>query len=161
MTTAISLSEFSQAVDRPESLIRMLAKSWDIPVDGESLSIMSVVRLIRVCESQRGGGMEEAELCRNALAHAKERELELHIAIEILQRERSSLKERLEESRDFYNRAETRADRLEAKLHEMSQSLAHLVDQRDRILANSIMRSRVSEKIKNGRLVLVLSDPVT
>ena len=156
----ISLSDFAAAVDRPESLIRMLAKSWDIPLGETTLSLQSAIRLVRLFETRHSSGMDEAEHCRKALDRAKERELELHIAIDILKRERASLEARLEENRAYLDRAEARADRLEGKLHEMSQSLAYLVDQRDRIFARGMMRSQVHEQIQDGRSVLVLSHPV-
>ena len=156
----IPINEFAAAVDRPESLIRMLAKSWDIPLDEAAVPLQSAIRLVRLFESRHSSGMDEAEHCRKALDRAKERELELHIAIDILKRERSSLEARLEENRAYLNRAEARADRLESKLHEMSQSLAYLVDQRDRIFARGVMRSQVHEQIQDGRAVLVLSHPV-
>ena len=160
MTSPIPLSDFAQAVDRPESLIRMMAKSWDIPLENENLSLASAVRLIRIFETRHNRGMEEAERCRQALSDAKNRELELHVALEIVKRERASLEARLEENRSNLNRTEARADRLEGKLHEMSQSLAYLVDQRDRIVARQVTRSRVHEQIQDGRPVLVLSNPI-
>lgn len=160
MSSLISLSDFASEVDRPESLIRMLAKSWDIPLGETTVPLQSAIRLVRLFESRHSSSMDEAEHCRKALDRAKERELELHIAIDILKRERTSLEERLRENRVYLGRAEARADRLEGKLHEMSQSLAYLVDQRDRIFARDVMRSQVHEQIQDGRSILVLSHPV-
>ncbi|WP_420567719.1 hypothetical protein [Thalassovita sp.] len=160
MSSKIPLNEFAAAVDRPESLIRMLAKAWEIPLDGGTVPLPSAVRLVRLFESRHNTGMDEAEQCRKSLDRAKDRELELHIAIDILKRERASLEARLEENRRHLDRAEARADRLEGKLHEMSQSLAYLVDQRDRIVARGVMRSQVHEQFQDGRPVLVLSRPV-
>lgn len=156
----IPLNEFAAAVDRPESLIRMLAKAWEIPLDEGTVPLHSAVRLVRLFESHQNTRMDEAEQCRESLDRAKDRELELHIAIDILKRERASLEARLEDNLRYLDRAEARADRLEGKLHEMSQSLAYLVDQRDRIVARGVMRSQVHEQIQDGRPVLVLSRPV-
>jgi hypothetical protein len=53
-----------------------------------------------------------------------------------------------------------RSDRLEEKLHDLTEFFAHLVSQRDRLVAQSRMKSKASIKYHEGREVLYLEQPV-
>ena len=91
---------------------------------------------------------------------AKSRELELAVALDIVKRERASLANQVELLSDQLERANKRSERLEEKLHDLTESFAHLVSQRDRLVAQSRMKSKVSIKYHEGREVLYLEQPV-
>ena len=66
----------------------------------------------------------------------------------------------IKEQRAARDRAEARADRMESMLHDVSKSLAHLVDQRDRIVNRYLHQSRTIPRQIDGKEVLLLCDPI-
>src|SRR6056297_825798 len=157
---SVSLQSLSDALDRSQALVRMVAKSLDVKVQDEQVSLPDALALMRYfsvgkCEQDALWDQQSSKLDA-----AKSRVLELAVALDIVKRERASLANQVELLSDQLERANKRSDRLEEKLHDLTESFAHLVSQRDRLVAQSRMKSKASIKYHEGREVLYLEQPV-
>jgi chromosome segregation ATPase len=94
------------------------------------------------------------------LQAAKGRELELSVALEIVKQERSSFEKQANVLSEQLDRSNRRSDRLEQKLHDLTASFAHLVSQRDRLVAKTQSKSKTTLQWRNGKAVLLLEEPV-
>ena len=157
---SVSLQSLSDALDRSQALVRMVAKSLDVKVKDEQVSLPDALTLMRYFSAGKGEQDALWDQQSSKLEMAKSRELELAVALDIVKRERASLANQVELLSDQLGRANERNDRLEAKLHELTASFAHLVSQRDRLVAQSKMKSKTSIKYHEGREVLYLEQPV-
>ena len=157
---SVSLQSLSDALDRSQALVRMVAKSLDVKVQDEKVSLPETLTLMRYFSAGKGEQDALWDQQSSKLDAAKSRELELAVALDIVKRERASLANQVELLSDQLERANKRSDRLEEKLHDLTESFAHLVSQRDRLVAQSRMKSKVSIKYHEGREVLYLEQPV-
>lgn len=160
MIQLVSLQSLSDALDRSQALVRMVAKSLDIKVANEHVALHDALTLMRYFA---GGKSEQDALWDNQTAKldaAKAREFELAMAMDIVKRERGSLDSQVALLTAQLDKAHERNDRLEAKLHELTESFAHLVSQRDRLMAQTKVKSKASLKYHQGREVLYLERPV-
>jgi hypothetical protein len=156
----ISVRDLSVALKRPEALVRLTAKSVDIAVKTGCVSLDGAITLIR-CFSDRPFDQNELLATQTLkLQAAKGRELELAIALEMVKQERSLLEKQANVLCEQLDRTNLRSDRLEQKLHDLTASLAHLVSQRDRLVARTQTTSKTSLQWRNGRSVLLLEEPV-
>ena len=157
---SVSLQSLSDALDRSQALVRMVAKSLDVKVKDEQVSLPDALALMRYFSAGKGEQDALWDQQSSKLDAAKSRELELAVALDIVKRERVSLANQVELLADQLERANKRSDRLEEKLHDLTESFAHLVSQRDRFVAQSRMKSKASIKYHEGREVLYLEQPV-
>jgi len=156
----VSLQTLSDALDRSQALVRVVAKSLDVKVTHEHVTLADALILMRYFAGRKS---EQDVLWDNQtskLDAAKAREFELAMALDIVKRERCSLDNHVALLTAQLNKANERNDRLEAKLHELTSSFAHLVSQRDRLVAQTKMKSKASIKYHEGREVLYLEQPV-
>jgi septal ring factor EnvC (AmiA/AmiB activator) len=156
----VSLHLLSAALDRSQALIRMVAKSLDVKITDGHVTLPDALALIRYFASQKGEQDALWEEQSSKLESAKAREFELAMALDIVKRERGSLEKQVALLTAQLDKAHERNDRLEAKLHELTASFAHLVSQRDRLVAQTKVKSKVSLKYHQGREVLYLEQPV-
>ena len=157
---SVSLQSLSDALDRSQALVRLVAKSLDVKVKDEQVSLPDALALMRYLSAAKGEQDALWDQQGSKLEMAKSRELELAVALDIVKRERASLANQVELLSDQLERANKRSDRLEEKLHDLTESFAHLVSQRDRLVAQSRMKSKASIKNHEGREVLYLEQPV-
>jgi len=157
---SVSLQSLSGALDRSQALVRMVAKSLDVKVKDEKVSLPDALTLMRYFSAGKAEQDALWDQQSSKLDVAKSRELELAVALDIVKRERASLANQVELMSDQLERANKRSDRLEEKLHDLTESFAHLVSQRDRLVAQSRMKSKASIKYHEGREVLYLEQPV-
>ena len=160
LTQSVSYSELACVLGRSEALVRMVAKSLDIKVKDEQVSLSDALTLMRYFSAGKGEQDALWDQQSSKLEMAKSRELELAVALDIVKRERASLANQVELLSDQLERANKRSERLEEKLHDLTESFAHLVSQRDRLVAQSRMKSKASIKYHEGREVLYLEQPV-
>jgi len=156
----ISLQSLSDALDRSQALVRMVAKSLDVNSTDGQVTLPDALSLMRYFAAHKG---EQDALWDNQtskLDAAKAREFELAMALDIIKRERDSLDNQVALLTAKLDKAHERNDRLEAKLHELTESFAHLVSQRDRLVAQTKIKSKASLKYHQGREVLYLERPV-
>ena len=156
----ITVQELSHALGRSAALIHMIARSFDIQVRDDQLSLSNAVNLIRCLAGRKGDQDDQLLLQNNKLQAAKDREFELAVALEIIKRERTALEAKTELLQKQLEHANSRSDRLEAKLHDLTDSLAHLVSQRDRLFSRIRVESSTSIRQHRGRDVLYLEHPV-
>jgi hypothetical protein len=156
----ISVRDLSVALKRPEALVRLTAKSFDLAVKTGCVSLDGDIALIR-CFSDRSFDQDELLATQTLkLQAAKGRELELAIALEMVKQERSSLEKQANVLSEQLDRTNRRSDRLEQKLHDLTASFAHLVSQRDRLVAQTQTKSKTTLQWRNGKAVLLLEEPV-
>lgn len=156
----VSLQSLSDALDRSRVLVRMVAKSLDVKVTDGHVTLPAALNLMRYFAGQRS---EQDALWDNQTAKldaAKAREFELAMALDIVKRERGSLDNHVALLTAQLDKAHERNDRLEAKLHELTESFAHFVSQRDRLVAPTKVKSKASLKHHQDREVLYLEQPV-
>lgn len=156
----VSIQELSDVLDRSQALVRMVAKSLGVSVKDEHVMLPDALTLMRYFAAHKA---EQDALWDNQtskLQAAKAHEFELAMALDIVKHERVSLANQVELLSDQLDRANERSDRLEAKLHELTASFAHLVSQRDRLVAQTKFISKASIKYHEGREVLYLEQPV-
>lgn len=160
MAIRIPLSELAKAIDRPESLIRIAAKSRAISIEHESVSLPDMALIVRIFA---GSYTDETADMHQLLAENEKQAANaaaLARSLEKAKSDNSYLMRTLKELRSARERAEARADRMESMLHDVSKSLAHLVDQRDRIVDRYLHQSRAVARLVDGKEVLLLCDPV-
>lgn len=158
--TSVSCEDLSNVLDRSEALIRMTAKALDIDVEGQHVSCHDALHIMRFFAGGKGEQNQLWSEQSSKLQAAKAREFEFAMALEILKRERASLDKQVELLTEQLARANHRSDRLEQKLHDLTASFAHLVSQRDRLVAQTKIKSTTSIKQHQGRDVLYLERPV-
>jgi chromosome segregation ATPase len=157
---SISFQQLSKALDRPEALVRMGAKSLDIAEGGNEVSMGEALDLMRYFAGSKSEQDQLWSKQNSRLQSAKAREFECAMALEIVKRERTSLEHQVQLLSEQLKRADQRSDRLEQKLHDLTESLAHLVSQRDRLVGQTKSVSKTSIKQYRGKDVLVLEHPV-
>jgi len=157
----IPLNLLSDALGRSKALIRMVGKSLDVQDQGGCVELTDALTLMRYFASATGEQDALWEQLSAKLATAKSRELELAIALDIVRRERTSLSHQVEALSAQLGRADERSRRLEKQLHELTETFAYLVSQRDRLLAQTKMQSKASLRYDQGREVLYLERPVS
>ena len=156
----ILVNDIATALKRPEALVRLTAASVDIKVRKGCVSLDDAILLIRYFSDR---SFDQEEFLANQtlkLQAAKGRELELSIALEIVKQERSSLEKQANVLSEQLDRSNLRSDRLEQKLHDLTASFAHLVSQRDRLVAKTQTKSKTTLQWRNGKAVLLLEEPV-
>jgi outer membrane murein-binding lipoprotein Lpp len=82
--------------------------------------------------------------------------LELSVALEIIRNERDYLHAEVQALRDQLAKANERAERSEARLHDVTMTMAEL--NREAILAPT--RSHATEVLMDGKSILRLNNPV-
>lgn len=156
----VSLQSLSEALNRSQALVQMVAKSLDVTIKDRHVTLPDALTLMRYFAGRKS---EQDVLWDNQtskLDAAKAREFELAMALDIVKRERGSLEKQVALLTAQLDKAHERNDRLEAKLHELTASFAHLVSQRDRLVAQTKVKSKASLKYHQGREVLYLEQPV-
>jgi len=156
----ISLQSLSGALNRSRLLVRMVAKSLDVKVTDGHVTLLAALTLMQYFAAQRS---EQDALWDNQTAKldaAKAREFELAMALDIVKRERGSLDNQVALLTAQLDKAHECNDRLGAKLQELTESFAHLVSQRDRLVAPIKVKSKASLKHHQDREVLYLEQPV-
>lgn len=83
--------------------------------------------------------------------------LELSVALEIVRNERDYLRAEVSALRDQLTKADERSERSEARLHEVTMTMAEL--SREAILSPS--RSNATEVLMDGKSILRLNNPVS
>jgi chromosome segregation ATPase len=83
--------------------------------------------------------------------------LELSVALEIVRSERDYLRAEVSALRDQLTKADERSERAEARLHEVTMTMAEL--SREAILSPS--RSNATEVLMDGKSILRLNNPVS
>lgn len=83
--------------------------------------------------------------------------LELSVALEIVRSERDYLRAEVSALRDQLTKADERSERSEARLHEVTMTMAEL--SREAILSPS--RSNATEVLMDGKSILRLNNPVS
>ena len=156
----ISLQSLSDALGRSKALISMVGKSLDVQDHDGFVELTDALALMRYFASATGEQDALWEQLSAKLATAKSRELELAIALDIVKRERTTLSHQVEALSAQLGRADERNSRLDKQLHELMESFAYLVSQRDRLLTQTQMQSKASLKYDQGREVLYLEQPV-
>lgn len=159
-TQMISLGSLSGTLDRSQALIRMVAKLLDVNVSDGLVSMPDALTLMRYFSASKGEQDALWDQQNSRLEAAKSRELELVVALDIVKRERGSLANQVELLSDQLHHANQRCKRLEEKLHDLTESFAHLVSQRDRLAAHTKMKSKASIKYLKGCEVLYLEQPI-
>lgn len=161
MTTNVLISELAQCLDRSESFIRVMLRSLAVEHKQNKIDLTDAVKLIRHFAGTSGEKAKLISELEARLHSTKKRELELSVSVEMLRRERDMLNKQNEILDRQLQKANDRTDRFEAKLHALTDSFAHLVDQRDRLVAQH--RSKISQAVEvyeNGRPILLLKNPV-
>jgi chromosome segregation ATPase len=92
----------------------------------------------------------------SAAAARDNRLLEVSVALEIVRHERDHLRSQLDQLQKQLDQAVSRAERSEARLHEVTMTMAEL--SRQAILAPG--RSNATEIMVDGKSVLRLSNPI-
>ena len=156
----VSCRQLSDVLDRSEALVRMVATALDVKVKEEQVALPDALILMRYFSASKSEQDALWQGQNSKLEAAKARELELAMALEIVKRERVALEKQVTALFEQLNRANQRSDRLEEKLHDLTESFAHLVSQRDRLVAQTKMKSKASIKYHDGREVLYLEQPV-
>jgi predicted nuclease with TOPRIM domain len=159
-TQVVSFKDLSAVLNRSTALIRIIAKSLDIDVSDEQIPLNDALDLMRYFAGLNGEQDALWHGQNSKLQAAKEREIEYAVALEIVKRERAALEEQVKLLTQQLYGANQRSDRIEQKLHELTASFAHLVSQRDRLVAQTRSVSKTSIKQHNGRPVLYLERPV-
>lgn len=156
----ILVCDIATALKRPEALVRLTAASVDITVKKGCVSLEEAIVLIRYFSNR---SFDQEEFLANQtlkIQAAKGRELELSVALEIVKQERASLEKQTNVLSEQLDRSNRRSDRLEQKLHDLTASFAHLVSQRDRLVAQTQTKSKTTLQWRNGKAVLLLEEPV-
>jgi len=156
----IGITELARALGRSEMFVRSSLMVLKISLKDESLELDDAVAVIRHLAQRQS---DQDELLGSLLAKittTEKRELEFAVALEMVKKERAALARLTENLKEQLGREQSRSDRLEQNLHDLTASLAHIVLQRDRLVARSKLRSRATLKHYNGRSVLYLEDPV-
>lgn len=161
MAHSMPISELADSLGRSEAFIRITLRSLGIEYEKDRIQLANAVKLIHYFSGKSG---EESKLVSHLEAQIhtiKKRELELSVAIEILRRERDMLNRQNVILNKQIEKSNDRADRLEEKLHDVTRSFVHIVDQRDRLVAKQLgYKSSAVEIRKNGRRILLLKNPV-
>ncbi len=156
----IPFGALAKALGWSEVYLQASAMALDINNKTSGFSIQDVVALIQnsaVSKSAQDAFLSDL-IKSKKLAQA--RELELAVALEIVKNDRSSAREQIEFLNQQLARAHARGDRLEKKIHDLTASLAHIVSQRDQLVARSQLKSKATTKVQNGREVLYLEEPI-
>lgn len=156
----ISYKDLSNALDRSEAFIRIASKTLDIDAKGECISFDDVLVLMRYFAGHKSEQDVLWQKQNSKFQALKSRNFEYAVALDIVKRERSFLKQQVGLLTEQLTRAHERSDRLENKLHDLTESLSFLVSQRDRLVAQKRIESLASIKYHNGREVLYLECPV-
>ena len=159
-TVFVSVKDLADVLDRSESLVRMVANSFDVDMSAQGVALGDALELLRYFASCKGERDKLLSRQNAKLQGSKTRELEHAIAVEILKRERRFLEDQVKHLSNQLERENRRSERLEQKLHELMASFAHLISQRDRLVAHSKFQSKFSVRQHNGREVLYLEQPV-
>ena len=159
-TKLVSVKDLSDVLDRSESLVRMVANSFEVDITAQGLALGDALELLRYFAFCKGERDKLLQRQHAKLQGAKARELEHAIALEIVKRERTWLEDQVKHLSNQLERENRRSERLEKKLHELMASFAHLISQRDRLVAQSKFQSKFTVRHHNGREVLYLEQPV-
>ena len=159
-TEFVSVQDLAYVLERSESLVRMVANSFDVDISAQGVALGDALELLRYfafCNAEQDKLLSR----QNAkLQGAKARELEHAIALEIVKRERCCLEDQVKYLTNQLERENWRNERLEQKLDELMASFAHLVSQRDCLVAQAKIQSKVTVRQHKGREVLYLEQPV-
>lgn len=160
MQCRIPIGELAEALGRTDMLLRSSLMVLKLPLHDETLALGDAVTVIRHL-AQRQSDQDEllATLVAKTTA-AEKRRLEFAVALEMVKQERAALKQLSRLLEEQLEREQTRGDRLEQNLHDLTSSFAHIVSQRDRLVARSKLRSKATLIEHNERLILYLEDPV-
>jgi hypothetical protein len=156
----VPLKTLSAVLCQSLALVRMVAKSLDVKVVDEHVKLPDALTLMRYCAARKREQDVLWDEQISKLQAANAREFELAMALDIVKRERSTLENQVEFLTAQLARSHERSDRVEAKLHELTESFVHLISQRDRLVAQTKMKSKASLKYHQGREVLYLEQPV-
>ena len=159
-SVSIPIDELAQALGRSSSFIRVSMTVLKISMCENTLSLENAVSVIRYFASKSSDQETLLENITQKLAASEKRELELAVALELLKHERSTLKEHIKSAQRQLERSQARNDRLEDQLHELTASFAHILSQRDKLVARSKLQSKATLKKNNGNEVLYLEHPV-
>lgn len=156
----IEIEILAEQLGRSTALLRLAAKRLKIDASQGSLTVSDAVHLIRYFSTQKYDQSQVLEQQAAVIEEAHTKQLEYAVALEIVRRERAMLETQVQQIQERLQIADQRNDRLEGKIDDLVQSLAYLVDQRDRLVAgkNQISRARLIHS--NGREVLLLENPV-
>lgn len=160
MSLKISIDELARALGRSTAFLRVSMAVLKISDRDSCLTLEDAVSVIRYFASMSADQDTLFSSITKKLEAAERRELEVAVALEIVKQERSSLKEQVKFTQHQLEHAQARGDRLEKQLHDLTASFAHILSQRDKLVARAKLRSRASLKQYNGREVLYLEDPV-
>lgn len=155
MAQTISLESLSEALDRSKALIRRAAKSLDVQVQDGRVTLTDALTVMRYLSSDAGEQGANSEQWTG-----KSRETELAVTLDIVKRERTATARQVEVLSAQLGHANERCKRLEEQLHNLMESFAYMVAQKDRPVAHSKMKSKASLKHVQGREVLYLEQPV-
>lgn len=160
MSLTIPLDELAHALGRSSAFLRVSMAILKISGSDEALTLEDAVNVIRYFAPKSADQDTLLTALTQKLDATERRELELAVAIEIIKQERSSLKDQVNFMQYQLEHAQARGDRLEEQLHDVTASFAHILSQRDKLVARSKLKSKTSLKQYNGREVLYLEDPV-
>jgi hypothetical protein len=160
MSLTFPVDELAHALGRSSAFLRVSMAILKISECDEALTLEDAVNVIRYFAPKSADQDTLLTGLSQKLDAAERRELELAVALEITKQERSSLKDQVNFMQYQLEHAQTRGDRLEKQLHDVTASFAHILSQRDKLVARSKLKSRTSIKQYNGREVLYLEDPV-
>lgn len=159
-TEFVSLKDLAKVLNRSETLVRLVAKSLDVDMSCKGVALGDALELMRYFASCKDGQDKLLNSQYSKLKAAKAREFEHAIALEIVKRERSWLEDQVQQLYDQLQHEQQRSERLEHKLHDLTASFAHLVSQRDRLVAHTKFHSKATVRQHKGREVLYLEKPV-
>lgn len=156
----IPIRTLAEALECTEQFLRTIVVVLKIPVWNETLALKDAVATIRHLAKRQSDQEELLATLIAKITSSEKRELEFAVALEMVKQERAALRRENRLLEENLKREQTRGDRLEDNLHNLTISLAHIVSQRDRLVARSKLRSKVTLIEQNGRPVLYLEDPI-
>lgn len=156
----IPIGALAEALECTERFLRTVVVVLKIPMRNETLALKDAVLTIRYLATR---ATDQEDLLSTLIAKttsSAKRELEFAVALEMVKQDRAALRRECLLLNEHLKREQMRGDRLEDNLHNLTISFAHIVSQRDRLVARSKLRSKTTLIEKNGRPVLYLEDPI-
>lgn len=160
MQTSIPISMLAHHLERSEAWVRMSMSALHIPHGKDDLGLQEAIQIIRYFACQSGDQAALLSELETSIAGMNKRELELSIALEIIRHERDTLQKQNQFLHKQLEQSNTRAELSESRLHRLSESIFHLVSQRDLLVAKAKHKSHTVQIFQNGRPVLLLQNPV-
>lgn len=160
MENRIPIARLAEALGRTDMFLRSSLMMLKLPVHAETLALEDAVAVTRHLAQRQSDQEELLATLIAKITSAEKRELEFAVALEMVKQERAALKRYSRRLEEALEREQTRGDRLEQNLTDLTMSFVHIVSQRDRLVARSKLRSKATLIERNGRSVLYLEEPV-